>query len=77
MLDRLLDASPFVPPDVVGLAQWVAEYYAAGPGEAILARPRLALDVAWAGRLMERREMRALTNRAAQALEASGDWRVW
>lgn len=34
---RTLDAGPFVPADVVELAQWTAEYYAAGPGETIAA----------------------------------------
>jgi primosomal protein N' (replication factor Y) len=31
----LLDSSPFLPPQVVGLARWVADYYVCGPGEAI------------------------------------------
>lgn len=34
---RTLDAEPFVPPDVVALARWTAEYYAAGVGETITA----------------------------------------
>ncbi len=34
---RLLDAAPFVPSEVVGLARWTAEYYAAGAGETITA----------------------------------------
>jgi len=33
----VLDAEPFVPADVIALATWTAEYYAAGPGEAITA----------------------------------------
>jgi primosomal protein N' (replication factor Y) len=33
----VLDTEPFVPSDVVDLARWTAEYYAAGPGEAITA----------------------------------------
>jgi len=32
---RVLDAEPFLPPMVVDLALWVAEYYAAGPGDAL------------------------------------------
>jgi primosomal protein N' (replication factor Y) len=32
-----IDAEPFLPPDVVALARWTAEYYAAGQGETILA----------------------------------------
>jgi primosomal protein N' (replication factor Y) (superfamily II helicase) len=31
----VLDVEPFVPPHLVSLARWVAEYYAAGPGEAV------------------------------------------
>jgi primosomal protein N' (replication factor Y) len=34
---RILDDAPFVPGDVVDLVQWVAEYYAAGPGESLSA----------------------------------------
>jgi primosomal protein N' (replication factor Y) (superfamily II helicase) len=34
---RVLDAESFVPPEIVSLAQWTAEYYAAGPGESITA----------------------------------------
>jgi primosomal protein N' (replication factor Y) len=34
---QLLDAEPFVPAEVVDLARWTAEYYAAGAGEAITA----------------------------------------
>jgi primosomal protein N' (replication factor Y) len=34
---ELLDREPFVPADVIALAQWTAEYYAAGIGETILA----------------------------------------
>jgi len=33
----VLDVEAFVPPDVVALAQWTAEYYAAGPGDTITA----------------------------------------
>jgi primosomal protein N' (replication factor Y) (superfamily II helicase) len=34
---EVLDAAAFVPPEVVALAQWVAEYYATGPGDTITA----------------------------------------
>src|SRR5262245_866488 len=34
---RVLDVEPFVPADVVRLAQWTADYYAAGAGTAITA----------------------------------------
>jgi len=33
----ILDPTPFLPPDVVALTRWVAEYYACGTGEAIAA----------------------------------------
>ncbi|MFN8063749.1 MAG: primosomal protein N' [Vicinamibacterales bacterium] len=36
-LRTVLDPEPFIPSDVVELARWTAEYYAAGPGEAITA----------------------------------------
>ena len=36
-LKQVLDAEPFIPSDVVDLARWTAEYYAAGAGEAITA----------------------------------------
>ncbi|MEQ1911790.1 MAG: primosomal protein N', partial [Vicinamibacterales bacterium] len=36
-LRQVLDAEPFIPSDVVELARWTAEYYAAGAGEAITA----------------------------------------
>jgi primosomal protein N' (replication factor Y) len=34
-IHRVLDAEAFVPPDVVALARWTAEYYAAGVGDTI------------------------------------------
>jgi primosomal protein N' (replication factor Y) (superfamily II helicase) len=34
---EVLDVEAFVPQDVVALAQWTAEYYAAGPGDTITA----------------------------------------
>ena len=34
-LREVLDPSAFVPPEVVALAKWTAEYYAAGVGDAI------------------------------------------
>jgi primosomal protein N' (replication factor Y) len=34
---QLLDSESFVPPEVVALARWTAEYYAAGAGETITA----------------------------------------
>jgi primosomal protein N' (replication factor Y) len=35
LIKEVLDAEAFVPPDVVELARWTAEYYAAGPGDTI------------------------------------------
>src|SRR5688572_26186980 len=32
---QVLDAGAFLPPEIIALAAWTAEYYAAGPGEAI------------------------------------------
>ena len=34
---EVLDAEPFLPPDVVELRSWVADYYLAGPGAALAA----------------------------------------
>jgi primosomal protein N' (replication factor Y) len=36
-LRQILDPDAFVPPEVVALARWTAEYYAAGVGETIMA----------------------------------------
>jgi primosomal protein N' (replication factor Y) len=36
-LRQVLDEGPFVPPEVVALARWTAEYYGAGAGETITA----------------------------------------
>jgi primosomal protein N' (replication factor Y) len=36
-IKTILDSEPFIPCEVVELAKWTAEYYAAGPGEAITA----------------------------------------
>jgi primosomal protein N' (replication factor Y) (superfamily II helicase) len=36
-IKSVLDAEPFIPADVVALAQWTAEYYGAGAGETITA----------------------------------------
>ncbi len=35
-LVEVLDEAPFLPPDVVALCRWVAEYYMAGVGDAIM-----------------------------------------
>ena len=44
---ELLDAGAFVPPEVVALARWTAEYYAAGVGDTI---PALLPPMARGGR---------------------------
>ena len=44
---EILDAGPFVPPDIVALARWTAEYYAAGVGDTI---PALLPPMARGGR---------------------------
>src|SRR5713101_541523 len=44
---EVLDADAFVPPDVVALARWTAEYYAAGVGDTI---PALLPPMARGGR---------------------------
>jgi primosomal protein N' (replication factor Y) len=36
-IKRALDSEAFIPPDVLALARWTADYYAAGPGEALTA----------------------------------------
>lgn len=47
-VERVIDDTPFVPPDVIALAQWTAEYYAAGVGDAI---PLLLPPMARGGRV--------------------------
>jgi DNA-binding CsgD family transcriptional regulator len=54
--------------ELTSIMRWAAHV----PDEAILLRPRLALNIAWAARLMERQETRALTDRAAHALAGDG-----
>ena len=59
---EVLDAEPLLPADVVGLAVWVGEYYACGPGEAVAAAmPPLAWVVS------ERRAEITAAGRAALA----------
>jgi primosomal protein N' len=36
-IHQVLDDDPFIPSEIIELAQWTAEYYAAGPGETITA----------------------------------------
>lgn len=66
---RVLDAGPFVPPPVVELAQWTAEYYAAGAGATITAvlPPKARGDRADAHKV---RRVAAITTAGRQALSA-------
>jgi primosomal protein N' (replication factor Y) len=67
---QLLDREPFVPADVVSLARWTAEYYAAGAGETITAvlPPKTRGDRADAHKT---RRVAALTAAGLGALESS------
>jgi LuxR family maltose regulon positive regulatory protein len=56
--------------ELTSIMRWAAHL----PNETILARPRLALDVAWAGRHMESSEMHALIERAGRALATTPRW---
>ena len=64
----MLDADAFVPPDVVALARWTAEYYAAGVGETI---PAVLPPKARGGRADAHKTTRvaAITAAGLEALE--------
>ena len=66
---QILDREPFVPADVVSLARWTAEYYAAGAGETITAvlPPKTRGDRADAHKT---RRVAALTAAGLGALES-------
>ena len=66
---HLLDAAAFVPPDVVSLARWTAEYYACGVGDTI---PALLPPMARGGRADAHKTMRvaAITAAGLEALNA-------
>ena len=68
---QLLDQQSFVPPDVVALARWTAEYYACGVGDAI---PALLPPMARGGRADAHKTMRvaAITEGGLEAL-ATGE----
>ena len=68
---QILDAGAFVPPDVVALAQWTAEYYAAGVGDTI---PALLPPMARGGRAdaHKRTRVAAITAAGIEALESDG-----
>jgi primosomal protein N' (replication factor Y) len=65
---QVLDAGAFVPPDVVALARWTAEYYAAGVGDTI---PALLPPMARGGRADAHKttRMAAITAAGLGALE--------
>jgi len=67
---QLLDREPFVPADVVSLARWTADYYAAGAGETITAvlPPKTRGDQADAHKT---RRVATLTAAGLGALESS------
>ena len=61
----VLDEEPFLPPEIVTLGQWVADYYACGVGEAIATAmpPRAWVESARHARITDRGEARLLTER--------------
>ena len=61
----ILDDEPFLPPEIVTLAQWVAEYYACGVGEAIATAmpPRAWIESERHARITDLGEARLLTER--------------
>ena len=66
---EVLDSSAFVPPDVVALARWTAEYYAAGVGDTI---PALLPPMA-RGRRADAHKTTRMAAITAEGLEALDD----
>jgi primosomal protein N' (replication factor Y) (superfamily II helicase) len=64
----VLDAEAFLPPDVVKLAAWVADYYACGVGEAIATAmpPRAWIESERHARITDAGEARMLSERGAR-----------
>ena len=64
----LLVSTPFLAPDVVRLALWVADYYAAGPGEALATAmpPRAWVESERYVRITDTGEARLLTERGTR-----------
>jgi primosomal protein N' (replication factor Y) (superfamily II helicase) len=64
----VLDADPFLPPDVVELAAWVADYYACGVGEAIATAmpPRAWIESERHAAITEAGEARLLVERGVR-----------
>jgi len=67
---QVLDSGSFVPPDVVALAQWTADYYAAGVGDTI---PALLPPMARGGRADAHKTLRmaSITPAGLEAIAAS------
>ena len=67
---QVLDSGSFVPPDVVALAQWTADYYAAGVGDTI---PALLPPMARGGRADAHKTLRmaSITPAGLEALAAT------
>jgi primosomal protein N' (replication factor Y) len=64
----ILDPDPFLPPEIVRLASWVAEYYACGIGDAVSAAmpPRAWVESERHAQITERGHARALTERGTR-----------
>jgi len=64
----VLDAEPFLPPDVVRLASWVAEYYASGAGDAVAAAmpPRAGIESQRHAQITDLGHARTLLERGAR-----------
>src|SRR5262245_44441749 len=64
----VLDLQPFLPPDVVDLATWVADYYACGIGDAIATAmpPRAWIESERHVRITEAGEARLLPERGTR-----------
>jgi primosomal protein N' (replication factor Y) len=69
---QVLDSEPFVPPEVVALARWTAEYYAAGVGDTI---PALLPPMARGARADAHKTVRvaAITAAGIEVLAANGE----
>src|SRR4051794_10508776 len=70
VIREILDSGAFVPPEVVALAQWTAEYYAAGVGDTI---PALLPPMARGGRADAHKTTRvaAITAAGLQVLDGA------
>jgi beta-galactosidase GanA len=75
-IKKILDADAFVPADVVALARWTAEYYAAGVGDTI---PALLPPMARGARVDAHKTVRiaSITAAGLEALNAAWGNRFW